>query len=76
MSNAHTRTVGFDEAERILADDTSAKGQTFLERHGAKEWRIVLPGECFIITAETFNQLASEHVITADTKHAGKFVPA
>ena len=61
----NTPTIVFEDAENILKDDSSPKGQTFLERHGAKEWRIVLPGECFIITAETFKQLASEQVITA-----------
>jgi|GEM_PF-4870777 hypothetical protein len=70
------RTVAFEEAKNILDDDTSAKGRTFLERYGEKEWRIVLPGECFIITVETFRELAREQLITADTQHAGKFVPA
>jgi uncharacterized protein YaiE (UPF0345 family) len=76
MSNAHMRTVGFDEAERILADDTSPKGQTFLQRHGSKDWQIVLPGEHFFITAETFKKLANEHVITAGPSGTNYFVPS
>lgn len=70
------KLIGFDEAKTILADDTSSKGRTFLERVDEKQWRIVLPGEMFHISHDTFKALANSHNIVGDPKESGKFFPA
>lgn len=70
------KITDLEQAKTILADDTNSKGGGFLERVDEKHWRIVLPGEYFIITVETLHKLAGEHLITADRDQKEIFLPA